>query len=443
MANYETILLGRITDNNAYNKLIEFDMKEHDFVTEAGQKAFKFIKEYYENYNKTPSTVVLLDNIDDFPYVPSNDDYGYLAKMTKNWSAGVTMAEYSTRMQENFDKYSQSDMLRFIEITMNDLELLKTRASISTKVGTNVKDIETYKEEYLRRKEGKVSQVWHSKFKTINQEIGGYTCGDMYTWFGKSGRGKSTITTAECVHAARHGARVLIWTMEMARFEVISRIYSMLSADIGKVTVTIDDLEYIGGFNNNELRTGNLEDKDEQAFFTMLEEINDEIRGEIIIRSVDDEDFYDRKLNRLKSDIQNTRADIVMIDPFYYLDYERNTSKTAGGDAAHTSIKLKRLAGQMQVVIHVITQADEVNEKSSDVERELVVPARKDVKKTKQVLEDATCLFAIDTNYKQKRGIISIQKGRNGGEGTEIDITYLPNYGIIKETLVDVSDFNF
>lgn len=443
MANYETILLGRVTDNNAYNKLLEFDMKEHDFVTEAGKQGFRFIKQYYEKYNKTPSTVILLDNIENFPYVASNDDYGYLAKMTKNWAAGVTMAEYSAKMQENFDKYSQSDMLRFIEITMNDLELLKTRTSISNKIGTSVKDTQDYQAEYLKRKEGKVSQVWQSKFNTINQEIGGYTCGDMYTWFGKSGRGKSTITTAECVHAARHGARVLIWTMEMARFEVISRIYSMLSADIGKVKITIDDLEYMGGFSNSELRAGKLNDNNEQSFFSMLSEINDEIKGEIIIRSVDDEDFYDRNLNRLKSDIQNSRADIVMIDPFYYLDYERNTSKTSGGDAANTSIKLKRLAGQMQVVIHVITQADEVNEKFSEEDRELVVPARKDVKKTKQVLEDATCLFAIDTNYKQKRGIISIQKGRNGGEGTEIDITYLPNYGIIKEISLDVSDFNF
>lgn len=443
MANYETLLLGRITDNDAYSKLLEYDIKASDFVTEAGKKGFEFIKEYYETYNKTPSTVLLLDNVDDFPYTPSNDDYGYLAKMTKNWSVGVTMADYSAQMQANFDKYSQTDMIKFIEMTMQDLERLKTRASISSKIGTSVKDIDNYKDEYLKRKEGKVSQVWQSKFPTINNEIGGYTCGDMYTWFGKSGRGKSTITTAECVYAARQGAKVLIWTMEMAKFEVISRIYSMLSADLGKVSITIDDLEYVGGFANSDLRKGKLSGEMEEDFFKMLSEINNDIKGEIFIRAVDDEDFYDRNLARLKSDIQNTKADIVMIDPFYYLDYERNTSKTSGGDAANTSIKLKRLAGQMQVVIHVITQADEVQEKSSDDDRELVTPARKDVKKTKQVLEDATCLFAIDTNYKQMRGLISIQKGRNGGEGTNIDIIYLPNYGIIKEATVDVTNFNF
>jgi replicative DNA helicase len=40
-------------------------------------------------------------------------------------------------------------------------------------------------------------------------------------------------------------------------------------------------------------------------------------------------------------------------------------------------------------------------------------------------------LFGIDTL--DGRGIIEIGKGRHGGEGITVEVTYLPNYGIVKE----------
>jgi replicative DNA helicase len=121
----------------------------------------------------------------------------------------------------------------------------------------------------------------------------------------------------------------------------------------------------------------------------------------------------------------------VVIDPFYYLDYEANTSRTTGGDAANTSVKLRALAGRTRTVIHAITQADEDGQKS-DADRELDAPARKDVLKTKALLQDAANLFAIDTMDGQ--GIIQLGKGRQGGEGATVEVTYLPNYGVVKET---------
>src|SRR5699024_11821645 len=79
--------------------------------------------------------------------------------------------------------------------------------------------------------------------------------------------------------------------------------------------------------------------------------VNETLEGEIIVRAVDDDDFEDRSMAALESDIINTEADFVIIDPFYYMDYERNTSKTTGGDATNTSNKLRRLAGKTETVI--------------------------------------------------------------------------------------------
>jgi len=114
------------------------------------------------------------------------------------------------------------------------------------------------------------------------------------------------------------------------------------------------------------------------------------------------------------------------------MTYEANTSKTAGGDAANTSKKLRHLAGRTKTVIHVITQSEEVrNERDADGNRELMPPTRAEIKKTKAVLEDATNTFGIDTL--DGRGVIEIGKGRHGGEGVRVEVVYLPNYGIVQE----------
>src|SRR5690554_15418 len=185
----------------------------------------------------------------------------------------------------------------------------------------------------------------------------------------------------------------------------------------------------------------------ETAFRFFLDTINDELDGNIIVRGVDDPDFNNRSLRQLEADILQTKADVVVIDPFYYLDYEKNTSKTSGGDASETSKKLRRLTGTHQVVTIAITQADETKtNKDDDGERELELPNREDVKKTKSLLEDASTLIAIDTDYKQGRGLVGINKGRNGGEGDVVEILYIPQVGIVQELRVGedtVKDFEF
>ncbi|PFJ09882.1 hypothetical protein COI90_32060, partial [Bacillus cereus] len=64
-------------------------------------------------------------------------------------------------------------------------------------------------------------------------------------------------------------------------------------------------------------------------------------------------------------------------------------------------------------------------------ERILRPPLRAEIKKTKSVLEDATNTFGIDTL--DGEGIIKLGKGRNGGEGTVVNLIYIAGYGIIEQ----------
>ncbi|WP_077603661.1 DnaB-like helicase C-terminal domain-containing protein [Oceanobacillus sojae] len=447
MANHGEQLLSRILDDGETLLARQYDLKESDFSTETERNVYSFIESYGQRYGgKAPDYRTVVEKFPDFYYREGVvDDFGYLAKEVKSQAAkrqvvemfaGTPDASGKPTKQTVEQVINEKDGISAIETLISELEHIKIRTSVRSKVGTDIKkDAAKIKEEYLRRKRGESFRIYNSLFAFINNVVGGYTSSNLYVPYGKSGRGKSAITLAEAINLARQGANVLIWAMEMGWYELMVRIFTYYSRTVGDfATAEINGVNMDIGFDSAELRRGELSEDFEEKFFEFITKINELLPGNIIVRGVDDEDFDDRSLKALESDIIATEADIVVVDPFYYLDYERNTSKTTGGDAANTSKKLRRLAGKTQTVIFAITQADEEDEqKEDDGSRELKIPQRKDVKKTKQLLEDAYLLIGVDTDYKQGRGLIGLNKGRDGGEGEEAEIIYLPQYGIIEE----------
>jgi hypothetical protein len=432
---YGESLLSKIIDNNDVASLRRLAIDRDHFATEGERKAYDFLQNYAQaNRNQAPDYRTFAAECPDITYQPNvEDSFEYLARKLKDASGKRLIAEFlnGQGLGEMYEKNSAEDFI--IRLT-EELEKIKIRTRVRTKVGTDAKrDTNDFLAEYRRRKDGQSFKRWASAFPSINEQIGAYASSNMYTWYGRSGRGKSVFTLREALATAMQGANVLIWAMEMGAFEVLARLYSMVSAIEGVVPEGLyDGVDMDAGFESNALLYGKLSAEFESGFEVFLSTLSEIIPGNITIRAVDDEDFNRRDLRTLEADIIETNADVVVLDPFYYLDYENNTSKTAGGDAANTSKRLRHLAGRTQTVIHVITQAEEVkNDRAEDGQRELKVPTRAEIKKTKAVLEDAANVFAIDTLDGQ--GLIEIEKGRSGGEGTVVEITYLPNYGIVNE----------
>lgn len=431
---YGESLLSKIIDSNDPLALKRYQVDKVHFPTEAERAAYEFICNYAEtNRGKAPDYRTLVAEIDDFTYMPNvEDSIEWLVKKLKD-DAGKRMLHGLLTSKEVGDKFEELSTEDFSEWLNDNTEKIIRKMSLNQKVGIDIKnDTDVFLAEYKRRKLGQSFKIWKSKFPSINNSIGGYFSGNCYAWYGRSGRGKSIFVMEEALEAATQGANVLVWALEMSSFEWMARAYSSLSARDGLVTAIINGVDYEAGFENKQLLMGNLSPDFEEGFKTFLSYINESIAGNITLRAVDDEAFYERTLSQLEADIIATKADVVVIDPFYYLDYERNTSKTAGGDAANTSKKLRHLAGRTQTVVHVITQADEdKKEKDAEGNRDLKAPTRAEIKKTKAILEDATNVFGIDTL--DGRGVIELGKGRNGGEGDIVEVMYVPNYGIVRE----------
>ncbi|WFF76492.1 DnaB-like helicase C-terminal domain-containing protein [Bacillus velezensis] len=450
--NYGTLLISKAIEANDPNVLLRFNVSEADFQTQGERKAFRYVMDYAEKYRGQAPTAEMVENeVPDFqPDFNIEASYDYLAKNLKDRAAerefielmnGCIDPETNRQVQEPqlekrfIEAQKSGDMGKFFEWLTGQAESLKMRTNVRNSVGTDIKrDIDKFKAEYENRKAGESFRIWRSKFDFVNKAMGGYVSSNVYVIYGKSGRGKSAVSLEEVTNCAMQGANVLIWSMEMGWYEVLVRLYVSISGTMGVTTATLDGVDMEAGFNSRDVRQGKLSDEFEAGFMEFLDRLNEIIPGNITVRAVDDEDFGSRTLRDLKSDIIETKADVVLVDPFYYLDYEANTSKTAGGDAANTSQKLRRLAGHTKTTIFALTQADEDDEKETeDGTRELKLPQRKDVKKTKALLEDAALLIAVDTNAKEGRGLIGLNKGRDGGEGEVAEIIYLPQIGVVKQ----------
>lgn len=429
---YATMLLNKVLENNDVGALARFNITEADMPTEAEKQAYRFIVDYAErNHGDAPSYATVVAEVPGFMDIPQvTDRYEYLAERIKDNSAKLELMRFITgKFTEDFNGGKEGKKL--LTDLQSELDRIIINTNTGSKLGTDVKaDGDKFLSEYDRRKEGESFRTWKSKFRVIPD----YVSSNVYVVYGKSGRGKSVFTLEEAIECAMQGANVLIWAMEMGWYEVLVRIYVSLSARRGLLSTEIEGVNMDAGFNSSDLRAGKLPSEFDVAFRAFIDQLNEFLPGNITVRAVDDDDFYSRNLTALRADIERTKADVVVIDPFYYLDYERNTSKTAGGDAAATSMKLRRLAGQTHTVIFAITQAEEVAEETDDEGvRELKLPERKDVKKTKQLLEDAYLLIGVDTDYKQGRGLIGLNKGRDGGEGEQAEILYIPSVGIVQD----------
>ncbi|PAK29590.1 DNA helicase [Bacillus velezensis] len=450
--NYGTLLISKAIEANDPNALLRFNVSEADFQTQVERKAFRYVMDYAEKYRgQAPTAEMVANEVPDFqPNFNIEASYDYLAQNLKNQAAERDFIEVvngkvdpetqkqikSSEFTERFEQAQKTgDMQSFAEWLTSLGESLKMRTNVRNTVGTDIKrDIDKFKTEYENRKAGESFRIWRSKFDFINKAMGGYVSSNVYVIYGKSGRGKSAIALEEVVNCAMQGANVLIWSMEMGWYEVLVRLYVSISGSLGVTTATLNGVDMEAGFNSQDVKYAKLSEEFEAGFMDFIARLNEIIPGNITVRGVDDEDFNSRSLSDLKADIIETKADVVLVDPFYYLDYERNTSKTAGGDAAETSKKMRRLCGTTTATFFAITQADEDDEKKEeDGTRELKLAQRKDVLKTKALLQDAATLIVVDTDAKQGRGLIGINKGRDGGEGEVAEIIYLPQIGVVKQ----------
>src|SRR5699024_10599232 len=212
----------------------------------------------------------------------------------RDWSSDVCSSDLGRPTRPTVEELvNNKDGNLVIEDLISSLESIKMGTSVREAVGTDLKkDTRKIIDEYERRKAGESFKVWDSFLPTINKATGGFVSSNVYVPYGKSGRGKSAYTLMEALNMAQQGATVLIWALEMGWYELFVRIFTYYSRLKGDVSVAnIQGVDMDVGFNSADLRNGSLAEGFEEKFYEFLEEINDLLEGNIIVRGVDDDDF--------------------------------------------------------------------------------------------------------------------------------------------------------
>lgn len=431
--NYGELLLSKVIDNNDVVALKRFDINDEHFATETERAAYRFILDYAKrNRGDAPSYATVVGEIDEFTYIPEvSDSYEWLVAQLKARAAKRMIRETIERkFAEQFA--TESDGNKLLDILTNEIESIKIRTHVRKNIGKTLEELKhDFADEYSRRKEGKSFKLWKTPFETLNKEIGGFYTGDIYGVMGESGRGKSYLLIAFIDSLLRQGAKVFVKSYELKAYVFLSRLFSIMTA-VDEVLTDYEGRKV--GIPNKELLTGKLREDYEKYFLTLLESINEYYPGELILQAKGDE-CLTRSLSELDRELYEcSDIDVVVIDPIYGFSdvYGRNSNKTTGGAAEQAARKFEQIIGKHDVVGLYAVQATVVKKATDDEgNRELSLPTRDKVKTSKALLEIATNLFSFDSI--DGLALLGLEKGRNGGEGFEIELLALLDYGVLRE----------
>ncbi|WP_416045927.1 AAA family ATPase [Priestia megaterium] len=428
------MLLSKIIDQNDVNILTRYNVEESHFTTKGEKQAYLFIKDYAtKNDGNAPSPEVLSANVDEFTYYANiSDDYGYLVRQTKDYSAKVEAMEFL--QNEAPRKFEEMDGKSFLEWLQKSSEQAIIRTSVRESVGKTLEDLGgEMLTEYQNRKQGKSAKLWKTPYERLNEAIGGFYSGDIYGVIAESGRGKSYLIIRFIHDLLKQGANILVKSYELKAYLWLSRLVSVLTAEEGDI---LDENNRKVGLPNKQILSGRLEGETEEYFTQVVTKLNSFYPGNLYLQAKGDKDLT-RSLKELDSELyQRPDIDVVVVDPFYGLDdvYGRNSNRTAGGAAEQAARYFEQVVGKHDVVgIYAVQATVEKKQRDEDEGgRELKLPTRDQVKTSKALLEIATILFSFD-NDGDGQAQLGIEKGRNGGEDVIVDLIALLDYGVLRE----------
>jgi replicative DNA helicase len=184
-----------------------------------------------------------------------------------------------------------------------------------------------------------------SGFNDLDELLGGFQKSDLLIFAGRPGMGKTSFMLSTAVNAARRGARIAIFTMEMGADQLVQRMISMET-----------------GINSHQLRLGRLSQQEYARFVEAAGRIS---RFQIFI---DDTPALNPLQMRTKCRrLQHEHGlDLVMVDYVQLMNaggtYENNRVQ----EVSYISRALKELARELNTPIFSAAQLSRAVEQRQD-----------------------------------------------------------------------------
>ena len=235
-------------------------------------------------------------------------------------------------------------------------------------------------------------------FHDFDELLGGLQRSDLLIFAGRPGMGKSSFLLSVALNAARIGARILIFTMEMGHEQLVQRFMSMET-----------------GINTQKLRSGQLTQQEWQRFVNASGKL-----GNLNI-FIDDTPAMTPLQIRTKCRriAHEYGLDLVIVDYMQLMNAGSGYENNRVQEISYISRSLKELARELNVPLFSAAQLSRAVEQRQDKH-----PQLSDLRKSGSIEQDADIVIFLyrDVVYNEatefpNRADLIIAKHRNGPTG--------------------------
>ncbi|MEN2997846.1 MAG: replicative DNA helicase [Brevinematia bacterium] len=433
----EKACLGAIIiDNERISKIIDILREEH-FYLDKHKDIFRAIMSLYEN--KEPVDIITLQNklkeLGKFDEV----SVSYLSSLL-DIIPTTTNVEYYARIV--YEKYILRSIIKasseIIDIATKEnvdineaIEMAERKLLESIDIRRQydyfkLRDIvvETLRGIQKLAKEKTVYTGVPSGYSAIDDMTGGFQRGDLIVFAGRPAMGKTAFALNLCLNMSKEGKKVLIFSLEMSKEQLVQRLLS---------TESKIDLK--------SLRTGNIKESDWESILEAAIRLSS---LDVIIDDTPSASIIDIKSKARKIFAKEKGIDAIIIDYLQIIEVPKGISviRSRNEEIGFISRNLKALAKELNIPVIVLSQLSRSVEKRVDKR-----PILSDLRESGSIEQDADLVAFLyrDEYYNpstDKKNIVEIilSKQRNGPVGT-VELLFIKEIG--KFESLSVSDFSY
>lgn len=361
MAHPELELLSKVVETGDFKSLKKKGVTRELFTLSSAKEVFSWLWDEYHNptqRGEVPTETRLKRRFPDFDFSPSRNSVPALVEDIKRQSAQVKLTALVEDL--NNELIDDSDPTLIMESFLPRLRELNVEAA--SQDGLRLSEVaETIRQNYFtKKKAGGVTGIPYP-WELMNTPTGGMQDEQFIVIYGRPGNMKTWLACCMAAWAWQSNKRVMFYTKEISRLDVLMRISSILS-----------------GVDYGKLCTSNLPVEDEEHYFDLLDaidEIEEEESNGVQRRSLycisDKGKRSTSTVDDLISQAEIFQPDLVVVDGFYLLRDARSGVRAADWkQIAHVSQDLKSMAQYLEVPVIGTTQANRAGSKqpSTDVD---------------------------------------------------------------------------
>jgi len=380
----------------------------YHFKDELASKVFKFMCQYFREYQKSPTPNIIQDKFKDYDYIPENGDIEYYVKQVIDNHVETKLLGV---LHGSIDKMKQDGTESTMSFVMNNL--LKLRSEYDQENEANLIDIvDNIKEDYTARKTlGDMSGI-PTGIQSLDNLMCGFQNGELINVMAATGIGKSFLACFFALHAWVNGRKPLYISFEMSEKQIINRLLALRLH-----------------MSPSKIKHGKLSSEEENKYFRYLDALKgynvNEGKTSFVVTCP-----TNPGQSSVLAAINNHRPDIVIVD---YITLMIDENKDKGWEGVkNISRSLKHYARRTNVPIISLCQANSSFELDSDSP-----PDIDNVGYSRAIAQDSDVILSIHQNEGNRSDKImkmKVVKMRDGEVGLNINLLWDIDRGTIKES---------